>query len=80
MSTDTQKVSATPYFVELEEGKTYAWCSCGQSKTMPLCDGSHAGTGMEPLEFVARKSETALLCGCCATGDPPYCDGTHDIL
>jgi CDGSH-type Zn-finger protein len=47
---------------------------------MPFCDGSHTGTGIEPLNFVARKTETALLCGCAQTGDPPYCDGTHDVI
>lgn len=74
------KVAASPYFVELIEGKTYAWCGCGLSKTMPFCDGAHTGTAMGPLEFVARKTETVLLCGCAETCDPPYCDGTHDVI
>ena len=33
-----------PYMVEVEEGKTYFWCSCGQSDNQPFCDGSHKGT------------------------------------
>ena len=32
-----------PYKVELEAGKTYFWCACGQSKSQPFCDGSHKG-------------------------------------
>ena len=27
--------------VEVEEGKSYYWCSCGKSSKQPFCDGSH---------------------------------------
>jgi len=30
-----------PIGVEVEEGKTYWWCTCGRSAKQPLCDGSH---------------------------------------
>ena len=69
-----------PYPVEVEEGKTYAWCRCGRSKNQPFCDGSHQGTGIEPLTFTADKTETVYLCGCKETGDPPFCDGSHNLL
>ena len=29
-----------PYVVDVEEGKTYYWCSCGHSKKQPFCDGA----------------------------------------
>ena len=80
MAGNATKIEASPCQVDVEEGKTYAWCSCGLSNTRPLCDGSHEGTGCEPVTFVARKTETVLLCGCCESGDPPFCDGTHNIL
>ncbi len=35
---------SSPYGVEVEDGKTYVWCSCGRSATQPFCDGSHEGT------------------------------------
>lgn len=70
----------TPYQVELEAGKRYAWCRCGRSNKQPFCDVSHAGTGIEPLMFTAQRTELALLCGCKDTGDPPYCDGSHLLL
>jgi CDGSH-type Zn-finger protein len=67
----------SPYAVELEEGKKYAWCSCGRSSNQPFCDGSHQGTGLMPNVFAAEKTGTAYLCGCKHTGNAPLCDGSH---
>ena len=36
--------SAIP--LEVEEGKSYFWCSCGKSSKQPLCDGSHKGLSL----------------------------------
>lgn len=69
-----------PYVVEVEEGKTYAWCACGRSAKQPWCDGAHRGSGMAPLKFTAEKSETLYLCGCKATRKGPFCDGSHSTL
>ncbi|WP_455222388.1 CDGSH iron-sulfur domain-containing protein [Kaarinaea lacus] len=69
-----------PYAVEVEEGKTYYWCACGRSKNQPFCDGSHQGTGFEPVGFTAEKTDTVYLCGCKKTGNKPFCDGTHNKL
>ncbi|EGD80314.1 zinc finger CDGSH-type [Salpingoeca rosetta] len=63
--------------VQLEEGKTYFWCACGRSQNQPFCDGSHKGTGFEPLKFVAEKTEVRGLCQCKFTKKPPFCDGMH---
>ena len=69
-----------PIRAELATGKTYSWCRCGRSRNQPFCDGSHRGTGLEPLVFTADKSGTAFLCQCKASGNKPYCDGTHARL
>ena len=69
-----------PYMVEVEAGKKYAWCACGQSKNQPFCDGSHSETEFTPVMFEAKKSETVYFCGCKRTGDAPRCDGTHSSL
>ena len=69
-----------PYAVEVEAGKTYYWCRCGRSKSQPFCDGSHQGTGFEPVAFTAEKTETVYLCGCKKTGNQPFCDGSHQAL
>lgn len=69
-----------PYVVELEEGKTYAWCRCGRSEKQPFCDGSHKSTSLQPLMLKAEKSGKAFLCGCKRTAKEPYCDGSHKTL
>lgn len=75
---DKAKVAGTsPMPVELEAGKTYAWCSCGESTNQPFCDGSHQGSSFAPKVFVAEESKTAYMCTCKQTGNPGMCDGSH---
>ena len=69
-----------PFAVQVEAGKTYAWCACGQSKNQPFCDGSHKPTSFTPKVFVAEKDATAYLCGCKQTKNAPFCDGSHKAL
>ena len=65
-----------PIAVEIEAGKSYWWCSCGQSKKQPFCDGSHKGSSFEPLKYDASENKTAYFCTCTATGNKPFCDGS----
>jgi CDGSH-type Zn-finger protein len=69
-----------PYPSVVAAGKTYYWCSCGQSANQPYCDGSHKGSAFTPLPFTAEKDATAYLCGCKASKNSPYCDGSHASL
>ena len=64
-----------PYAVQVTEGTRYRWCRCGLSASQPWCDDSHAGTGIEPLEFVAPVSAVFYMCGCKRSENPPYCFG-----
>ena len=70
------KAESHPLIVELDAG-TYHWCQCGATKTPPFCDGSHAGTGIEPLAFELDAKEQVAICSCGLTTTPPYCDGSH---
>lgn len=69
-----------PYPVNLQAGKTYFWCACGQSKNQPFCDGSHKNSGFSPTKFTADATKTAYLCGCKHTANAPFCDGSHKAL
>ncbi len=70
-----------PAKVELEAGKTYAWCACGYSNNQPFCDGSHkAHEGFAPMVFKAEEAKTTFLCQCKHSNNKPYCDGTHKSL
>ena len=72
--------SRMPYAVEVEKGRSYCWCACGRSQTQPWCDGSHQGSGLEPIEFIARHSEKIWLCACKRSRHAPFCDGAHNKL
>lgn len=68
-----------PTVLELEAGKYY-WCTCGDSKNQPYCDGGHKGTGFTPMAFELTEKKTVALCLCKHTGNSPYCDGSHSKL
>lgn len=80
MSDVPRIAQTTPYAIALEADKTYFWCSCGQSKNQPFCDGSHKGSSFTPVKFTADASRTAYLCGCKRTAGQPFCDGSHKAL
>ena len=62
----------------VEEGKEYWWSACGQSKAQPYCDGSHKGTSVSPVQYVAKRDRAVTFCGCKRTQNQPLCDGTHE--
>ena len=74
-----QRAGDSPIGVDVVEGKSYFWCSCGKSVKQPFCDGSHKGTNFSPLKYTADQSKKVFLCACKKTNDPPMCDGSHNI-
>lgn len=67
----------TPYVLEVEAG-TYYWCSCGQSKNLPRCDGSHTGTEFTPIAETITEKKTVAVCACGKTKNEfNNCDGSH---
>ncbi|MEM1123926.1 MAG: CDGSH iron-sulfur domain-containing protein [Bacteroidota bacterium] len=76
------KIAETsPIRIELEAGKTYAYCTCGLSNNQPFCNGSHKGTGFAPTIFTAEETKKRSICRCKKTGDElGFCDGSHKGL
>lgn len=66
-----------PYKVDVVEGESYFWCSCGLSSNQPFCDGTHKGSEFSPVKYEADETKTVAFCGCRGTGSSPMCDGTH---
>jgi CDGSH-type Zn-finger protein len=69
-----------PYQIEVEAGKEYWWCSCGESKQQPFCDGSHATTPFKPMPHTPLEAKSVYFCGCKFSSHKPFCDGTHGKL
>jgi len=74
-----KRAGDTPIGVNVEEGKSYFWCTCGISNNQPFCDGSHKGTNFIPLKYTAEQSKKVFFCTCKLTNDPPMCDGSHNV-
>ncbi|WP_456388267.1 CDGSH iron-sulfur domain-containing protein [Profundibacter sp.] len=78
--TEPKIAGTAPIAVNVEEGKSYFWCTCGQSKNQPFCDGAHKETAFVPLKWTAEASETKYFCACKQTKGAPFCDGAHKNL
>ena len=69
-----------PFKTDVESGKTYFWCSCGQSPKQPFCDGSHKETSFSPVKFVPEEDGKVFFCACKHTSNGVKCDGSHNKL
>ena len=52
-----QRAGESAIVVEVEQGKSYYWCSCGKSFKQPFCDGSNKGTEFNPFVFKAELTK-----------------------
>ena len=73
------KAGNTPIGINVIEGKSYFWCTCGKSLKQPFCDGSHKGTDFAPLVYKPDQTKKVFFCTCKLTKDKPLCDGSHNI-
>ena len=74
----SQRTGETPIGVNVVEGKSYYWCTCGKSSKQPFCDGSHKGSGFAPLHYKASQSKKVFFCTCKVTKDQALCDGSQN--
>ena len=76
--TKGQRAGNSAIAVEVEKGKSYYWCACGQSKNQLFCDGSHKGTEFNPVVYKAEETKKKFFCSCKQTDNQPFCDGSHN--
>ena len=68
-----------PTRVDETPGTKY-YCTCGESKNKPYCDGAHERlkTGKTPKEYVIQTAKRYAICDCGTTNTSPFCDGSHN--
>ena len=76
----TAKIAQKSPYVQTMEPGTYYYCTCGESKNQPFCDGSHKGTDFAPEVVEIDVQKSVAWCGCKQTKDGVFCDGTHSSL
>ena len=69
----------SPLVLDAKPG-TYWWCTCGESKAQPFCDGSHKGTGFAPKKVEITAEGKVAWCGCKHSQNGAFCDGSHKRL
>ncbi len=76
------KVAGTsPIKVSVEKGKRYSWCTCGESKNQPFCDGAHKGSAFSPVRYEATEDKDIHFCTCKQTSNENgFCNGAHKAL
>ena len=55
-----QRAGDSALAIEVEQGKSQFWFSCGKSSKQPFCDGSHKGTEFKPLAYKAELTKSNI--------------------
>jgi len=76
---DPKIAQKKPYVMEMKAGK-YAFCTCGESKKNPFCDGTHKGGEFKPKIIVLEEDKKVAWCGCKRSSKGAFCDGSHNKL
>ena len=73
-----KRAGESPIGINVIEGKSYFWCTCGISSKQPFCYVSHKGTEFNPVVYKAEKNKKMFFCACKQTNNQPFCDGSHN--
>ena len=76
--TKGQRAGEGAIALDVEQGKSYYWCSCGKSSKQPFCDGSHKGSECNPVAYKAEETKKMCFCACKQTNKLPFCDGSQN--
>jgi CDGSH iron-sulfur domain-containing protein 3 len=76
---DPKIAQKSPFVLKVEPG-TYYFCTCGESKKQPYCDGSHKGSAFAPKKVEITETQTVAWCGCKHSTTGHTCDGSHKKL
>jgi CDGSH-type Zn-finger protein len=66
------------YTFTAKKTETLKICNCQGTRTPPICDDSHRGTHVEPLQFQVEEGKTYKICQCLLSSTFPICDGSQD--
>ena len=72
-----QRVRESSIAIDVEQGKSYYWCSFGKSSKQPFYDRSHKDTEFNPFVFKAELTKIFFY-ACKQTNKQPFCDGSHN--
>tara|TARA_B100000886_G_scaffold18875_1_gene12153 strand:- start:129 stop:368 length:240 start_codon:yes stop_codon:yes gene_type:complete len=73
-----QRAGSSAIKIEVKEGKSYFWCSCGKSSKKPFFDGSHKGSEFNPVVYKAELIKKMFFCTCKQTNNQPFSYGSHN--
>ena len=73
-----QRVGDGAIAIDVEQGKSYYWCSCGKSSKQPFCDGSHKGTEFNTVLYKAKFTKKKFFYACIQNNNQPLRDGSHN--
>ena len=57
-----QRAGSSAIKIEVEESKSYFWCSCGKSSKQPFCEGSYKGSEFSPVVYNWEITKKMFFC------------------
>jgi hypothetical protein len=68
-----------PFGVDVEAGKPYGWCACGETIHSRFATEAIGGL-LVPAQYECTETGAVWFCGCRQSRNQPLCDGSHNSL